>query len=36
MLREDLTIFPNTPVLFNPTLVHPMSAFVARSCYKYN
>ncbi|CAD8049611.1 unnamed protein product [Paramecium primaurelia] len=39
MQREDLTIFPNTPQiqsLFNPTPINPMTAFVARSCYKYN
>ncbi|CAD8048946.1 unnamed protein product [Paramecium sonneborni] len=39
MQREDLTIFPKTPqiqCLFNPTTIHPMTAFVARSCYKYN
>ncbi|CAK71274.1 unnamed protein product (macronuclear) [Paramecium tetraurelia] len=39
MNREDLAIFPHTPqfqTIYNPTLVHPMSAFVSRSSYKNN
>ncbi|CAD8137006.1 unnamed protein product [Paramecium pentaurelia] len=38
-MQRDLAIFPNTPqiqCLFNPSTIHPMTAFVARSCYKYN
>ncbi|CAD8054068.1 unnamed protein product [Paramecium primaurelia] len=39
MNREDLAIFPYTPqfqTIYNPTLVHPMSAFVSRSSYRNN
>lgn len=39
MQTDDLTIYPNTPQLqtiYNPALIHPLSAFVARSNQKYN
>ncbi|CAD8050087.1 unnamed protein product [Paramecium sonneborni] len=39
MNREDLAIYPFTPqfqTIYNPTLVHPMSAFISRQSYRNN
>ncbi|CAD8051245.1 unnamed protein product [Paramecium sonneborni] len=39
MNREDLAIYPYTPqfqTIYNPTLVHPMSAFVSRQSNRNN